>query len=360
MDIYNKYLNNRKLIMLSLIMFLILMSCKHNDKIVLNKNITLFSKFPQESNISFKELYEYNKGVPSSLFLVDSTLIIFNFNFGIDSFFYNYSLKNGQLSKGYLKKGKGPGESIGGFCAGLSENNLWVYDLNLKKILLTDKTKAIANINPPFHTLNLKNDYYKIAILDSSQLLVNGIRDSKYKIQKVDFSGKVLNEFGEFKQIPKDMPLNVLKDATHSFFFLNPSMDRFAMSYLHTDVLEIYDLKEPFKSKAVQGPSVFDIDFKIGKGINYDYMQVTKETKKAFIAGAVTDKYIYLVYSGTSYGDKNDWNYGKFIYIYDWSGNPVRKLNLDRSISGLYVTNDDKTIYSYDIIKGFLVEAKIN
>ncbi len=359
MNIYNIERKNSCLIIISIIIFF-LTSCRDKDKIVLNENMTSFSKFPKEINVSFKELYEYNKGIPKSLHTVDSTLIIFNVSHKIESFFYNYSLKSGQLSEGYLKKGRGPSEAIGGFCAGLIGNDLWAYDLTLKKIFITDKTKATTYKNPLFHIIPLKTDFYNIALIDRDHFLVNGKEDSKFKIQEIDSMGKVIAEFGEFKHIPADMPLGALKDACHSFFFLKPSGGKIAMSYLHTDVLEIYDMKKSFESKAIQGPSGFDLDFEIGKRGKYNYMEKTDETKKAFIAGAVTDKYIYLAYSGISHAKKADWSYAKFVYVYDWDGNPIKKLNLDRRISGLTVSQDDKTMFSYDVDKGFLIEAKIN
>jgi hypothetical protein len=360
MNIYNKDRIKNILAMLSAMAFLFLTACKDKDKIVLDENITLFSKFPKEINISFKELCEYNKGIPMSIHFVDSTLIIFNVSHEIESFFYNYSLKRDQLSEGYLKKGRGPSEAIGAFCSGISGNNLWAYDITLKKILMTDKTKAIAKNNPSFNTFPLKIDLYNIALIDSTRFLVNGRVDSKYKIQEMDFSGKIIAEFGEFKHIPENIPLDAVKDACHSFFFQKPSGSKVAMSYLHTDVLEIYEIKKPYRSKAVQGPLGFDLDFKVGTQGKFSYMEKTDETKKAFIAGAVTDKYIYLVYSGLSHAEKADWSYGKFVYVYDWNGNPIKKLNLDRRITGITVSKDDKTMYSYDVDKGFLVEAKIN
>jgi hypothetical protein len=355
----NNSLKSNSILMLGMA-FLFFTGCKHNDKIVLHDDITSFSKFPSENNISFKELYEYNKGNPKHIYLVDSTLIIFNRSRNIDSFFYNYSLKNNQLSKGYLKVGRGPNEAIGAFCAGVINNNLWAFDLTLQKMFTTNKEIAIANNNPSFNTFKLEKEIYEIAVLDSSRFLINGMSDSKFKIQEIDNTGKILNQYGEFTHIPQKMPLNVLKEASHSRFLLRPSGGKFAVSYSHTDILEIYDVRKQYKSIAIQGPSNFNIDFKVNKKGKYNYFEYTNETKKAFLAGSATDRYIYLIYSGANFGAKNDWNCGKYIYVYDWNGNPIKKLNLDRRISGLAVSKDDKTMYSYDADKGFLVEAKIN
>ncbi|MBW6481034.1 MAG: TolB-like 6-bladed beta-propeller domain-containing protein, partial [Bacteroidales bacterium] len=48
------------------------------------------------------------------------------------------------------------------------------------------------------------------------------------------------------------------------------------------------------------------------------------------------------------------------IYVYDWNGNPIRKLNFDRQIEGIAVSKDDKTLYAYDVNSGFLIKSDIN
>lgn len=64
--------------------------CKDN-KMVLNKNSIIFSKFPREDSITFRNIYEFKEGSAGMLELVDSTLIIFNVAPGSQYFLYNYS-----------------------------------------------------------------------------------------------------------------------------------------------------------------------------------------------------------------------------------------------------------------------------
>ena len=52
--------------------------------------------------------------------------------------------------------------------------------------------------------------------------------------------------------------------------------------------------------------------------------------------------------------------HGRSIYVYDWNGNPRRKLILNRLIEGFVVSNDDRTLYAYDANTGFLMQADIN
>lgn len=357
---HKKIIKDHILLISSFLIILNLVACNNNsDKVILHENILSFSTFPEEINVTFKELFEYELGNPKVIQLVDSTLIIFNYSKAIESFFYNYDLKSNKLSKGYLNKGRSPNESIGGTCTGIIKNNLWVYDVTLKKIFMIDKTFALNDDFKSFNSYPVKENFYQVALIDSNRYLVCGKNDSKYKIQEIDFSGKLLNEFGRFQYIPEDMPLDALKDAYHSFFYLKPSGDKIALSYLYTDVLEIYNTKEPTDNIAVQGPSMVDLNFKVAKRETYNYMEKNNDIKKTFLAGAVTDEYIYLAYSGLSYAEKDEMDYCKFVFVYDWEGNPVKKLNLDRRISGLAVSKDNKTIYSFDAYRGFIVKAEI-
>ena len=354
--------NKKKTLFISISSFIILtlIACKEKDSVILNKNTTFFSKFPTEISVTFNDLFEYKNGNPHTLQLIDSTLVIFNFTKTIESFFYNYNLKSNKLSKGYLKKGRGPNEAIGAACTGIIDNNLWTYDVTLKKIFMIDKTIASNNDDTKlFHSYPIEDNYYQITLIDSSRFLASGKADSKYKIQEIDFSGKLLNEFGEFQHIPKDIPIDALKDAYHSFFYLKPLGDKIAISYLYTDILEIYNIKEPSNNIAIQGPLKIEMDFKVDKRGSYNIMKKNNKIRKTFLAGTATDKYIYLAYSGLSYAERKDMNYCKSIYVYDWDGNPVKKLNLDRRILGLAVSNDNSTIYSYDADNGFIVKAKI-
>ena len=88
-------------------------------------------------------------------------------------------------------------------------------------------------------------------------------------------------------------------------------------------------------------------------------MKRTEKTRFAFVNGTVTNKYIYISYSGLLCRDKNS-HYGKCVYVYDWDGNPIRKLVFNRFIEGLVVSDDDKTMYAYDVNTGFIIQSNID
>ena len=71
------------------------------------------------------------------------------------------------------------------------------------------------------------------------------------------------------------------------------------------------------------------------------------QTRYAFVTGATTDQFIYLLYSGNNHQGKYR-SYGKYIYKYDWEGNPIERLELPEYTRDFAVTSDDRIIYTYD------------
>jgi hypothetical protein len=359
--------NNKILLCFSLITLLI--SCTENNKtMVLNPDAKLFNKFPNEKNIFFKNLAQYNSGVPRSIFYLDSTLVIFNKTKVSKFIFNNYSLNSNQFSKGYVSKGKGPNESIGASCAGIISNKLWFYDITLNKILLTDKKNAIdKNVFYPFQEHQLGNEYYtKIDFIDSLHFCgVGNLRSlSNSKIEKRYLnSNGIIKNYGEFQETSSNLNIRTIKNIHTSTIHSKPSGNKVVLGYRHSDLIEIYNL-ETSECIAIKGPEKYDVDFEQKKR-SYYYMGKNDKTRKAFINGTVTDNYIYLVYSGHKSENKSEedrfkWQHGKHVYIYDWEGNPVKKLNLDRHIYTLGVSEDDKILYSYDVNTGYLIKSKIN
>lgn len=355
---------NYNIVLFKSIMMMILLlgtlSCSNrNDqsKVRLNSISSRFENFPEETNITLKEIANYTKGIAKDMFFEDSTLVIFNVSQNVDAFFYNYSLKTKSFSKGYIKIGRGPNEAIGGFCAGILKNKMWMHDITLNKMLIFDKNLAFEGKPLLTKDYPVSGNYYKISLIDSLTFMAVGDRTSKYKIQLINLiTNKKIAEFGEFVGITEASPLDGIKDVFQAFPYVKPSGDKMMLAYRFTDVIEIYDHKN--KCIALQGPSMLNPDLKFGSRGLLHFFDKKENTKKAFIAGYVTENYLYLAFSGQTRSET--WSYSKFVYVYDWDGNPVKKLILDQFISALAVSPDDKNLYAFDAIHGTIVESNIN
>lgn len=349
-------------LIISVALFFLLAACGEKPKLVID-NVRSFSDFPVNDSVSFDVLFEYKDGEPYDLHLIDSTLVIRNpAKAGIEYFLYKYSLKNNQLSRGILKMGRGPGEALGVSVSGISGDALWLYDLTLGKVLTIDKEILLAHdsVLKEFDEYKIQDHYYRLDFIDSLHFAGVGNMLSKSKVNVVNLiSGQQVNELGEVNTIPPDViPNEALKDAYITYVYTNSANNKIALPYRYTDILEIMSLEDG-KSFAVKGPTGFDSDMELSNVGGRNLMLKTENTKKAFVKGAVTNQYIYLIYSGNLRVDEN-WSYGNQIFVYDWDGNPVRRLFLDKYIFAIAVSEDDTMIYSYDVNSGYIVQAQIN
>jgi hypothetical protein len=347
--------HNLKIGAILFLLLLITMSFIRTDTVEKESKIT-FSKFPKEENITFENLYDYKEGVAGMIACVDSNLIVLNVNFGAEYLLNNYSLRNNKISKGYIRVGKGPGEIVGIAGFGITDNNLWLLDVTLKKILCTNLSEVLSDKSlGSIQKYPLLNDYYEIVFKDSLHYLGVGSNKSKFKIQEVDLrSGKETDEFGIFENVPDNMEFQAFKNAHECLFYGHPNGNKVVLAYRFTDAIDIYNT-DTHKGVKIHGPEKFDVDFQPAGNVMYR----TDKTRFAFVGGTTSENFIYMCYSGKQTEAPNAYS-AKFIYVYDWDGNPVRKLVLDRFVDAIAVSDDEKTLYAYDAELGFLVQTSIN
>ncbi len=344
-----------KIITTLIIILFLFINCK-NKKTNLTEDKMSFSRFPQTDNLSFSKVYDYKEGIIGIIQLIDSNLIILNVNNSAKYFINNYSLNRVKLSNGHIRRGKGPGEAIGIIKIGINKKKLWLQDVPLQKILTIDIKSLLSNKpTTDFITeYKIKNHYYMIGFKDTIHYFGIGNKNSSFKIQEVSLtSNKVTKEYGRIST-SNNMNLSAYKSVYQSFIYVKPTGDKIVLPYRYLDAIDIFDINSNTEL-LTHGPEGYDVDYILdGKD-----MIRTEKTRLSFVNGTVTNDYIYLAYSGLKWKEKNS-NFAKNIYVYDWNGNPVKKLNLDRLVGGFTVSDDNKTIYAYDVATGFIVKSNIN
>lgn len=315
------------------------------------------TEFTEMDSVFLSNEYEFKEGNPATMHALDSTLIIHSFD--SDHVFYNYNINNKKLSAGYINFGRGPNEMSGPISSGITDDKLWVYDIVLKKIFTLD-TKSFPNINKletTLHSFPVKDNYYKISLLDSLHFLASGGEDDSNKVIKMDLSkDQVVEGYGEIKLI--DSPEEkAFRKADQKFIFANGAQNKAVIAYRFSDKLEIMDSKtENFK--VIKGMDGFKADFTLVKNTADEYAMVeNQETRRAFTEGFVSDSYIYLAFSGRKSVDPESYN-SDTILIYDWNGDPVKKIKLDRRILN-FTVSQDKYFYAFDPHNGYIVKGVI-
>jgi TolB-like 6-blade propeller-like len=336
-----------------------IVSCSKTKENELNAETTFFTSFPEIENLTFNNLSEYTEGKVGEIIVYDTALILLNMSTHSKYYFNNYSLVKKQLSKGYLRKGRGPDEAIGISDIGLTKSSLWALDITLDNVLQIGMDEALKEEASHQSVTKINNSIGRICMIDSvTYWLVTNLSSTK----KISIGNLVDSDFseetGDFNQIPSDIPLEVFKDAYSSKILKKPDGEKVVVAYRYTDALEIFNTSDK-SFITIQGPEVFPVEYIAREAIDgHKYMAKTRKTRKAFVDGATTEKFIYLLYSGCRYYDKN-WSYGQEIYVFDWNGTPVKRYLLDRYVLTIGVASDDSTIYSFDNNTGYIISSNV-
>lgn len=329
-------------------------------QIVNNDTFRKFSSFPINIKPNFHPVFKFENPYARKLFLTDSSIILTNNkNFLNDFFFYEYSLNTKQIIGKYIHGGRKSGETLAPIFSGLLRNNLlWFYDISLEKVLVAKLNKSYQNDSLEFEEYKIPSFSYSVQLMESNKLLRSGISDTSKLFDIINLQdGRRITAFGNLPPTPSGIPFGSWKMANEGFLFLKPSGEFAAYGYRYTDKVTILNL-ETKKLLTISGPNHFEpafIPILVG---SENRIERTEKTIYAFTNGAVTDQYIYLLYSGNKTRDKYRIE-AKYIYVYDWDGNPVKKIELGRYISGFTVPNDDSGIYAFDVENSSVLYAPL-
>ena len=344
-----------------ILFFLALSSGCKTKSAGIEKDSLLFSKFPQEINVTFKKFIKTGNGIPGRLYLSDSTIIVKGMPTANEDdfyYFYQYALNTKTLIGKYFKEGRKFGQSLAPISSGVIARKFWIHDFTLNKISIVDLSVRRAPADSSgIKEFPLTHFYSSVQLVDNNTFIGCGAEHSTFKIQEVELpSSKEISEYGEFLDVPDGYPFFAWKMGYASFIFYSENHDKAALAYRFADRVEIYDRKT-HKSITIKGPEGYDAEFEAAKVGSADISIRTDKSRLAFLsAGTVTSDYLYLLYSGKNHEAVNA-PYGQCIYVYDWNGKPVKKINLDRPISGFTVSADNKILYGSDPASGYILKG---
>ncbi len=322
--------------------------------------VTSFSRFPEEASLQLQTLFRMKEPAARRMFLVDSSLYIWEERNESGYAFCRYSLNGQKLSGGLIAIGQEYGEVVGAMSAGVfQKNNLWAHDIVLNKLVTATVLKNKAGKDSTvLKEYQLPRFFYSTQLAAGNRLLGAGARGTPYKIEGVDLaSGKDAGQYGAFDKEPAGVPFDSWKHAQEGFLFLQPRGEKIVLASRFSDRIEIFDLATK-TSKLIKGPENFDFAFEPFQTGDLDVSVRIDKTRFAFTNGAVTDRFIYLLYSGRQHETEMP-NDNVTVYVYSWDGRPVKKLKLDRPVMSFTVSDDDTIIYAYDRKAGAVVSVRM-
>lgn len=301
----------------------------------------VFAKFPAEVKAKSIPLFNITNITVDGLMLYqDSVLFVRNYSKPKTHHFLSYNLKTQAFNSTLLSSGRKVGQSLSFLSYGISGEDLWVHDIIKDKIIFIN----ISAPGKPATEISLPKFYYSLWVWGDDKLIGSGDYDSNYKFEVFDLKLHTVTD----SMIP--YPSNYTwqhKTAAESFLYRHPSGQKCVLAMRFSDQVEFYDFTSNTR-KIIRGPENFTPYMTVmtdnsGRKISTS----NAKTRYAFVKGKVTDKYIYLLYSGNK-TESDHMNFGKSIFVYNWDGEPVKRILLENYVVDFVVTSDDSVLYTYD------------
>lgn len=269
-------------------------------------------------------------------------------------------------SKGVI--GEGPGQLTDAdiFDPGLSDSTFWINAVMSKKMAqfnLYDTSRlSIREFRQPESML-----FVYMMYLTPKESFLCLVADTPNKLIEFDFDGKKIGGYGTWEQIPEQPEMDNFLLMTYNKGRLKSNQEKrfFVKASLYRDRIEIFDYHtQTFIN--VDGPRLELPDAQISGSGSNSALVFSMDQKYGHKDVAVSDKFIYSLYSGRSQQEIQETGRdSEIVFVLSKKGEVIAKLILDISIRGIAVdeslgkiygitTDEDPGIAVFDIPKELL------
>ncbi|WP_298512202.1 BF3164 family lipoprotein [uncultured Kordia sp.] len=259
-------------------------------------------------------------------------------------------------------KGKGPGELLAPFGSlDFHDNKLWVFDSSQNKYLGFHKDSVSSNdYKPTDHELFLesKSFFYELGWLDSETIVGLDFSEIDNRLSIYNTNTKQTTTTGTLPPLPKsEVPIAVHKQSLMATLKVKPDNSKIALANLYCDLIEIYnqDGSDYMKIKT-------DLDFlpkyELSNNGSRVVMGQAGDTKFGYIDLSVSDNKIYALYSGKT-RDDSPFPFGTEIHVFDWEGNLVNVLEIEKKSTAIEVDTNDKNLFVIEYGNANIVQYKL-
>lgn len=319
----------------SLIVFLILSfySCRYQEN-----DFQSFDDFPHTENL-ISIVYHVSEAVylPMSLFLLKDRVVVVDQK--SEYIFHLFDANKFSYEGGFVRHGRGPGEEeeyFNPYMRKVDESSI-IYQTpsSIKTVSFSaemDSLSITGEVNLFDNIINFQNLFK----LGNRYLGYEGSLGHSTEFHGYDPVSSKMFEFGEGfpwleKQIENEGLFLELKRVT-----VKPDESMFAAAYLCFPMVRIFC--------GNTGYVVHDTRFVCNKQIPQASLADNPKNKEAdrnviyYSIINSTDNYIYVLYGNNSFDMSNE------LHIFDWEGNPVKRIFLDKDIFTFDVSPDDSFI----------------
>lgn len=281
-------------------------------------------------------------GGPIEILKYNDILLINDFQ--NDSMIWIFDVSKNRMIKRSAGKGKGPNEFKGPLQIVFIDTVLMVQDrsqFKFQKFYINPTSLTFTNIGS---LVRIPTDIDRLYPLDTDSYIASGrFEEGRYAMLNRD--GKIVRFFGkypDFKEGEERIP-NFPKFMFHQSMFTYNS-DRKKLASITAHVLDIIDFSknQPEEEKRIL-LSGYDYMYEASNG--GAFAAGTENTEIGVTYVCSTSQYIYAIYNPNVENDPDKKAGNNQIWVFDWNGNPIKKIQPDHQVLSMCVEKNNQTVY---------------
>lgn len=265
-----------------------------------------------------------------------------------DSVLHLVSARDGRRVRSQGRRGAGPGEYQGVWSLAVDPRDpesAWAYDIALSRLTRV-RVRGDEGTDRDPATINLSAELAPTQPLWlSDSVFVTPNFSPRGRLLFFDRRGGLLRAAGAPSSDDKGTPPGVLQQAWVGTLALCPDRRRMVIATQYADQLELYD-ESGERIRTVRGPFGFDPRFTVADLQGFRTMSSDASMRHGYVDVATTQDRIYALFSGrTREAFGGDASFGRYVHVYDWKGELVRVLKLDRDLLSIALSPDGRRLY---------------
>ncbi|MDR1340080.1 MAG: TolB-like 6-bladed beta-propeller domain-containing protein [Prevotellaceae bacterium] len=330
-----------------------------NGKSYKNANVFSYKDFTEEALTLHGEILpiEVMSNMPRVL-CIDSIALVINFN--RDYYITSYNLNNFREIGNYVPFGSGPGEMLDLRDYFFKDDKIWTFSMNQQKIQIYSLSQFLrADQTIPEKIINFnEKQNCNVLSLTSGHIITATSGHKKTHLALYSENGTFIRHFGEVPDYGEKLTL-VEQEMAFICQLSNIPPDNFLISYLGTDLLELYDNIGVLKN-TIHGPDHFFPDMK-QTSIPEGYISnIGKKARYGYYSPVFIENEIWILYSG-----ENMFSYEKSnpqkpllmnkILVFSKDLIPKRVINLDIPIYSLTIDPANNVFYGVTLASEYCI-----
>ena len=228
-----------------------------------------------------------------------------------------------------------------------SENGVWVFDAEKRRMLLIAPDSSNIRQLRVQREIRLQDSVFLTnpKWRDQSTLVTPGFFPSG-RVAQFDSTGRLIHILGATPGKATAFPPEIIQHAYQSTLAPRPSDSRFVLATRYADQIEIFS-KDSERPTLGQRPFRFDPYVTVSKTRSGRPFANLGRARFGYVDVVADDQRILGLFSGKlSQRFHGRENYGRYIHVFDWSGNLRRVVQLDEDAIALALNASARKVYA--------------